>query len=131
MEERICGTCSLCCKLPRIEELAKDAGEWCSHCKPGRGCQIYADRPVICRNFACAWLDHRIGHGWRPTTSHMVVYQQRANVLVLVDPAYPDAWKRQPYLSELEQCAAKLSPLDGFVSIFVKSQRVAVLPMRG
>ena len=43
--ERTCGDCTLCCKVMAIEELAKPVGTWCPHCKPGRGCRIYPDRP--------------------------------------------------------------------------------------
>lgn len=39
-----------------IEELAKPVGEWCPHCKPGKGCTIYADRPKECADFMCQWL---------------------------------------------------------------------------
>ena len=37
-------------------ELNKPAGSWCSHCKPGEGCGIYAERPTECRTFKCLWL---------------------------------------------------------------------------
>jgi len=37
---RACGTCTLCCKVVAVTELAKAAGQWCLHCRPGRGCSI-------------------------------------------------------------------------------------------
>ena len=42
---RACGTCSLCCKVLSVFELAKPAGKWCTHCRPGNGCDVYATRP--------------------------------------------------------------------------------------
>jgi hypothetical protein len=45
--KRACGDCTLCCKVMAIEALAKPAGSWCRHCKPGQGCAIYAERPAI------------------------------------------------------------------------------------
>ena len=59
---RECGDCTLCCKVMAIEQLAKPASAWCPHCKPGRGCRIYADRPAECRAFSCLWLvNDRLG----------------------------------------------------------------------
>jgi hypothetical protein len=37
MTERICGTCSLCCKLPYVAELNKSIDTWCQHARPGKG----------------------------------------------------------------------------------------------
>jgi hypothetical protein len=66
---RACGSCSLCCKLLRIEELDKPAGVWCPHCQAGLGgCKIYGVRPGPCRSFHCAWLiNPELGPEWRPT----------------------------------------------------------------
>jgi len=56
-EARKCGSCSLCCYVLDIDELNKPANTWCQHCRPGNGgCDIYADRPPVCRGFVCQWL---------------------------------------------------------------------------
>ena len=39
-----------------VGELNKPAGSWCEHCTPGRGCEVYQDRPLECREFRCLWL---------------------------------------------------------------------------
>ena len=44
---RSCGSCSECCRLIGVEELAKPAGQWCTHCDPGHGCRIYPERPDL------------------------------------------------------------------------------------
>ena len=53
---RECGECSLCCKVPSVDELKKPMGRWCEHARIGKGCAIYADRPPSCRSFQCMWL---------------------------------------------------------------------------
>ena len=50
-----CGSCNLCCKLPPVPALKKDALEWCKNCEIGVGCKIYKDRPLDCRAFECAY----------------------------------------------------------------------------
>jgi len=52
---RSCGDCTLCCKLPPVPALKKEANEWCKHCDIGVGCKIYKDRPLDCQAFECFW----------------------------------------------------------------------------
>ena len=67
MSERACGSCSLCCKLLRIEELQKLPGDWCVHVLRGKGCGIYESRPAPCRSFLCYWmLQPKLDDAWRP-----------------------------------------------------------------
>jgi hypothetical protein len=54
--KRVCGSCTLCCKLIPVEELAKPAGHRCQHVRTGKGCSIYARRPWSCREWSCLWL---------------------------------------------------------------------------
>jgi hypothetical protein len=109
---RVCGSCSLCCKLLRIEELDKPAGRWCSHCTVGRdGCKIYDTRPGSCRSFHCTWLiDPKLRAEWRPSTAKMVLqYDHPARRLAVhVDPEFPSAWRSEPYYRQLKAwtCAA-------------------------
>ena len=56
---RECGSCNMCCKILVIDELKKDAGPLCSNWCKGVGCQIYAKRPDVCRDFLCEWLSER------------------------------------------------------------------------
>ena len=58
---RECGDCTLCCKLPLIEdkELQKKEYTWCKDCEIGVGCKIYSKRPKVCKDFKCEWL---LGH---------------------------------------------------------------------
>lgn len=117
---RTCGTCTLCCRLPDIDELSKPANEWCSHCTDGIGCTIYPNRPQTCRDFLCLWMtDAKLGDEWEPTKSHMMVYAQGPQVTALVDPAFPETWKVEPYGSQLHDWAARTKTHGGYLIVFV------------
>jgi hypothetical protein len=101
---RECGTCSLCCKLIYVAELNKAIDTWCPHCRPGHDrCTIYPDRPTSCRAFICGWLSGKlkIGDEWYPARSKMVISRAGDSFLIVVDPAYPNAWRREPYYGQL------------------------------
>lgn len=129
---RACGTCSLCCVLPDIDALAKPANEWCVHCRPGRGCGIYAERPALCAAFLCTWMsDPALGEEWQPTRSRMMIYRQGPQVTVLVEPDCPDAWKQEPYFSQLQQWAADIEQDGGFMIVFVGDEAIKIEPSTG
>jgi hypothetical protein len=134
---RACGSCSLCCKLLKIPELNnKPAGVWCPHCKPGKGgCQIYPNRPDVCRKFACRWLvDHRtIPDHWQPTKAQMFIWISLPTLWITVDPHFPDAWRQEPYYSEIKEFS--LLGLLGIYScgvlqtyIMIGNKRFLILP---
>src|SRR5438477_5505751 len=100
--KRACGDCTLCCKVMSIEELAKSAGRWCPSCEPGRGCLIHATRPSECRAFNCLWLiDGRIGEHWKPGRSKLVLTTSQDGIEIRCDPGFPDAWRKEPFRSEI------------------------------
>ena len=112
---RSCGTCNLCCKLPYVVELKKSIDTWCSHCKPGNGgCTIYADRPPSCRGFVCGWLSDKIegcGDAWFPARCKMYIAARpppHEGITMTVDPAFPNAWRREPYYSQLLEWAQQM-----------------------
>lgn len=57
---RACGDCVACCQVLNIDEpdMVKPADHLCMHCT-GKGCGVYASRPLVCREWDCAW--RRIG----------------------------------------------------------------------
>jgi hypothetical protein len=69
---RTCGSCTLCCKLLPTKEIEKPANVRCPHQRVGKGCSIYANRPMSCRLWSCQWL---LGEelGERPDRSRLVV----------------------------------------------------------
>ena len=107
MSGRHCGDCTLCCKVMAIEELNKPAGKWCRHCQPGRGCRVYDARPAECRAFSCLWLvDARFGPHWKPGKSKLVLTTSDDGIEVRCDPTFPDAWRKEPFHSEIRTLAA-------------------------
>ncbi len=54
--KRTCGSCTACCKSLAVMELKKPPKKWCPHCDIGKGCKIYAERPISCREYRCEWL---------------------------------------------------------------------------
>lgn len=71
---RRCGPCDLCCTVLRVDALKKPGGRPCRHQRPGTGgCGIYADRPGICRDYRCLWLQGGLGDLDRPDRLGAVV----------------------------------------------------------
>lgn len=106
---RHCGSCSLCCRLLDVPEVGKQPAQQCSHCRPGKGCSIYSERPPICRNYACLWLiDPSFGDAWFPAECGIVAdlhRQQDSGNTVLrfhVDPRRPNRWREEPYYSTIK-----------------------------
>lgn len=107
---KTCGSCTLCCKLMGVEELAKPMGVACVHCRPGKGCGIYADRPTGCRAFECVWLmDPEMPHRFRPDQTRVVLDQDGdgRRLIARCDPANPMAWRRNPIYAALKAYAAR------------------------
>ena len=120
LPDRACAGCTLCCRLPEIETFDKPANAWCSHCQPGSGCVIYDTRPALCRDFLCLWrTSGALGPEWNPIKAGMMVYVQGPQTTVLVDPAFPDAWKREPFAAQLRQWATDVETDGGYVVVFV------------
>jgi hypothetical protein len=93
----------LCCKLHYVPELNKHIDTWCPHCRPGQGgCSIYSSRPSHCERFACLWLEGRVEEVWFPARSKMVLTERmEKQLIVTVDPSFPNAWRQEPYYSML------------------------------
>ena len=120
---RSCGTCTLCCRLPEIEEFGKDADEWCSNCVAGKGCTIYSARPKLCRDFYCRWMiDETLGPEWEPAVSHMMVYGQGAQITILADPDHPALWKSEPYRSALREWSHRAASAGGYLVSFWRNE---------
>ena len=134
---RLCGDCTLCCKLMYVGDINKAAGKWCPDCKPGVGCSRYEDRPASCKGFYCDWrLNKNLPDYWKPTISKIVFVKnfqddgKMSNVL-FVDDGYPTAWKKEPYYSEIKRNAARY--LEQGVFTYVKTSRgkaLLILPQK-
>lgn len=131
MTARTCGDCTLCCKVMAIEEIAKPAGQWCRHCKPGRGCVVHDSRPGECRAFNCLWLiDERFGPHWKPGKSKIVLTASTDGLEIRCDPGFPDAWRKQPFRSEIGALAEAGEAHDVTVLVISGEKMVLVTPQR-
>jgi hypothetical protein len=114
---RRCGDCQLCCKVLPTSEINKPANTRCQHQRVGKGCAIYAHRPMSCAVWSCLWLTGDLD-ARRPDRSHYVVDplpdyltvtrddkpdQHIPVVQVWVDPAYPNAYRDPALLAFLEK----------------------------
>ena len=131
VDERSCGTCSLCCKLLKIPPLDKPTGEWCAHCVPGKGCGIYDARPEACRSFRCGWLDRpELEDWWNPQRSGIILWllPKLRQLVIDVEPSRPDAWRRQPYYDRIKLWARRPSSDYMYVIVYVGRRAFAVFP---
>jgi hypothetical protein len=129
--EKACGDCTLCCKVMAIEQLAKPANSWCPHCKPGRGCLIYAARPAECRTFSCLWLtDDRLDQRWKPSKSRLVLTTSQDGIEIRCDPGFPDAWRKEPFRSEIRKWAVSGETHDVTVIVISGEKITLVTPGR-
>lgn len=129
--QRQCGPCTLCCKVYDIPATESPIGVWCKHCKPGAGCGIWETRPDFCRSFFCNWIKFDwLGEEWRPDIAKFVftIDPNSGYLMFQVDPGSPDAWKREPYYSQIKTWAAEgLSRARGTV-VFINKTATLVLP---
>lgn len=133
IEGRECGTCTLCCKVMSISELAKPQGQWCRHCDVGRGCQVYVERPQECRSFLCGYLIWReLGEHWHPARSKMVViFDHGGNrLLIRVDPGRPSVWRQEPYFSEIKRWAASITSARQQIVVAIGQRTIVIFPDR-
>jgi hypothetical protein len=117
----------------KISEIEKPQGVWCGHCKPRSGCGIYAERPQECRTFYCGYLTNPdFGEEWKPNQSKIVVTPELEGnrIVAHVDPQRPDAWRQEPYYSELKSWAARAVPYRGQVVACVGRRMYMIFPDR-
>ena len=130
---RACDGCTLCCKVLSIEALGKPEGVWCIHCKVGSGCTAYDARPTACRVFHCDYLvQPAFTPEWKPSISRLVVTSDgiQNRITVHVDPAKPDAWKRNPYYGTLKQWSQRAATNRGQVVVMVGKRAIVIFPTR-
>lgn len=123
----------LCCKVLYIKDFEKPPGVWCRHAAAGKGCTIYAERPSSCQTFYCLWmLDGTFGPEWKPERAKFVVSVQPngVNLLVAVDPGFPNAWTKPPYYDRIKSWAREGAEQGRFVFVRIGRRLIVVLPDR-
>ena len=93
-------------------ELKKPAHVTCVNYVVAQGCSIYPDRPGACRAFECGYLQNpALGEEWRPDRAGFMLYFAPGPRLVAeTDLATPDAWRQEPYLSQLREWSHRDRP---------------------
>ena len=131
VEGRSCDGCTMCCKLLQIRALDKPRSKWCTHCDIGVGCKIYDERPSECRDFHCGFLiNANFGEHWKPTNSKLVIaLADDANQLtVFVDPDRPEAWRKEPFYSDIKNWARVAAKNNRRVVVSIGYEVIAVTP---
>ncbi len=111
---RSCGSCSMCCKLLKVDAVESPRGSWCQHCKTGQGgCTIYEERPEVCSGFRCIWLTgvhapHDVD--FRPDRTKVVLAatEDGGAIEAHVDTDRPGAWKTGAYGRYLRRLSATI-----------------------
>ena len=129
---RACGSCMMCCKLPRIKAFDKPPSIWCRHAKLGSGCSIYDTRPDECCSFLCDWMRYaNLGPEWQPSVAKFLTYISPSNYFVILpDAGYPNSWKAQPYYPTLKIRATKLIEIDVFTIVVFGEIHIVLFPDR-
>ncbi len=123
---RDCGSCTLCCKVYDVPAVGATAGNWCPNCQPGSGCKIYEVRPQQCRAFNCLWITQDfLGPDWKPDKARFVLTMDGTTrwIFVQVDPGAAQAWRKEPYYSQLKRWAAAGNRP---VVVFVRKLAIAI-----
>lgn len=131
MDGRACRECSLCCRILGVDEIDKPQNTSCPNCAVGGGCKIYESRPPGCRDFFCGYLTlPMMGEAWFPTHCRMVVYPapEGNRLTIHVDPDRPDAWRSNPYYSEIRLWAKLVANRDFQVLVCIDMRTIAILP---
>ena len=119
----------MCCKLLAVHELNKPSQTWCDHCEIGAGCKTYETRPDDCRTFYCGWLlDARISDDWRPSKSKIVVKFEQTRIVVHVDKDRKDAWRREPFHSQIRRWAQAGRAYEGDVIVWEGKDALRIHP---
>jgi hypothetical protein len=73
-----------------------------------------------------------IGAHWKPATSHMVLTRESAanRISIYVDDDFTDAWRQEPYISEIKQWAVTAAHNAGQVVVWQGLNAIAILPDR-
>ena len=102
--ERVCGECSMCCTVLRVDELEKLGGVPCAKLGPeGKGCSIHDVRPQICRSYRCLWLQGRLEDGDRPDRLGAVIdlLSEGGETRLAIREAQPGAFDASERLQEI------------------------------
>ena len=83
---------------------------------------IYTHRPAECESFSCLWLvNDLLDEHWKPNKSKFVLTTSEDGIEIRCDPGFPDAWRKEPYSSEIREWA--VSGEDNDVTVVIIRER--------
>lgn len=129
---KVCGDCTMCCKVYDVDDVGKKAGQKCSHVRPEGGCGIWGLHPQTCQDFKCLWLRHDDLNGlWRPDHAGFVLRLEPngTTLAVDVDPDRPDDWRRAYYYDQLKQWSEVMPKNEGLVLVYAPEGLYVITPM--
>jgi len=131
LEGRNCTGCTRCCELLSVAELDKPPMVACTHCHVAGGCRIYRHRPTECRQFFCGYLiDPALDERWKPSNAKLLVAldEYPYAVAIHVDASSPDAWRREPYYSQIRRWAQLAARRHAQVVVWQGDTKIVVSP---
>jgi hypothetical protein len=131
VEGRSCGSCSMCCKTFEVPVLSKPAHQWCTHCKPGKGCGIWDARPEFCKDYHCFYMyEARMGDEWRPDRAKFIVNfrADQRRFILNVDPKFPNSWRQEPYYAKLLAMSGTFFDEGSAIQIIIGQRAILLTP---
>lgn len=129
---KICGDCTLCCKVYDNPDLGKKAGQTCQHTRPEIGCGVWGLHPQMCQDFKCLWLKHEdLNALWRPDVCGFVlrVEPNGTTLAIDIDPDRPDAWRLAPYYAQIKAWSEVMPRGEGLVLVYAQDRLHVITPM--
>lgn len=129
--QKTCGTCSICCKIVAVEDLAKPAHQWCIHNVPRKGCGIWGSHPEACKVWQCGWiLMPHLDERWKPEKCGFVIRTrfQIQQLVIDVEPSKPNAWRQEPFFSEIHRWARKAPETGQQIVVCIGRRQIVIFP---
>ena len=104
-----------------IEALAKPAGHGARTAGRATAARsMPTGRPSAA--LRCLWLvNELLDRHWKPSRSRLVLTTSEDGIEVRCDPGFPDAWRKEPFRSEIRQWALSGETHDVTVVVIVGS----------
>jgi hypothetical protein len=60
----------------------------------------------------------------------MILYYENEGrrLCVRVDPGHADAWRREPYYSQLKECSRRIAEAQKQVVVYIRKKAIVILP---
>jgi hypothetical protein len=75
-------------------------------------------------------VNERLDDRWRPSKAKFVLTMSEDGIEVRCDPGFPDAWRREPYASEIRQWAISGETHDVTVLVIIGRHMILVTGVR-